>query len=103
MAQPLQTALDDAVAGQTVRLTGDLDLSDATIIIPTNINLDIQSNTLAVRILVGLKGSTVYADTIANDGTGDYGILKVAKDNVVLIMWSFLRQHLLQHRLKTMT
>ena len=90
VAQPLQTALDDAVAGQTVRLTGDLDLSNATIIIPTNINLDIQSNTLAVRILVGLKGSTMYGNTIANDGTGDYGILKVAKDNVVLSEAAFV-------------
>ena len=73
--QTLQAALDAADPGQTVRMTGDI--TAGTVIIPTDITLDLQSNTLTLDRLIGLNGSYLMGDVAAAK-------LIVAKDNVLL-------------------
>ena len=81
----LQAALNTAASGDTVKLTADLTIADATIIIPEGVTLDIQSYTVKVKNLIGLNGSFLRAQHESNvDGKMDGGKLVVAKNNLVL-------------------
>lgn len=90
---PLQAALDEAeklYKAQTgtktnvvVKLSGDISVN-SIVVIPSGVTLNIGAHTLSVRSLIGVEGSYLTATSIANNGTGDYGILKAAKKNVIL-------------------
>jgi len=78
----LQAALDAAAAGkQTVRLSGDPQVN-GTIIIPGGVTLDIQTNVVTIKTLIGLTGSKINASTYHD--TNAYGKLYVNPDNLVL-------------------
>ncbi len=84
----LQAALDLAAenGGGTVKLTGSLTVN-ASIVIPAGVTLDIEKNVLTVKALVALKGAKLVGayDSQKNDGILDGGLVKVAKEKLVLV------------------
>lgn len=81
----LQAALDAAAAGDTVKLRGNLTVN-AVVIIPNNVTLDIEKNVLTVNAMIALSGGKLLGayDSAKNDGVLDGGLLKVARENLVL-------------------
>ena len=85
----LQDALNAAEAtGGTVKIKADVNelVVDSIVVIPSGVTLDIESKTLTVKSLVGLKNSklTGTPDSSSSDNKWTGGLLVTAKGNLIL-------------------